>query len=980
MSELFFANLSHTPIPGKMAYDARSHLVDFEDYLRRAKKQIESVIPLAKWEMEGEYHTLSSFSVSPEDIRKVLEDKGAYELRFVNEDGELVQLALRYTYPNEQVIILDNQCEFKTARLTHYDEEEQPTVYELSVKHIPTERIGKDVLLPHYRMVLDSVDDTEEANQLLKIFFDDYTSEVRIISDDVKKREGLKKAWGIKSQKSQKTKIKLQDFKKKCVHLTKIPDEKTTLGLRPNTYVIDRQLSAIRRLKNSPLEAHRPLIRLFEGQKFARWPRLYPEQENIDEFRFLQDGFSGVDSQKEFVRLALSTPDFALLEGPPGSGKTAVITEIILQAIQRGERVLLSASTHVAVDNVIERLKDEKNPLKDEILLVRIGDEGKVSGKTAKYTLDNFVDTELRALRKSLTNRVELTEWQSTLRDTLDQSQDEAEALIRRLILNSAQIICGTTIGILQHPEIKEIKDDGRPVDPAFDMLILDEASKTTFAEFIVPALHTRKWIIVGDCRQLSPYVDVREIEVNVAASFDRVLKNDIGVKSIWRERCFKIHDGLRNANRASVIIQINDDDDRQMVFQQAINTALNVQGSKSGSKMVFDLAKFNPESQDDRLQLSCAAVVIGTEDEINSFERYLPLYCIHVDDNHPDILLARTKAIETSEKSLILTDESWEGAITWRMKKEYEKRLFAPDLRQFNKNDFDKSDFNKSDFDKSDEDSLVSKFAPLMPSKHLLTEGVNDASSDLLNVFKVGFPSILESLQFGFGRGRKIKASTKTAITHGIPKKSLRYRHVALEYQHRMHPLISEYPRGAIYGGELLLDAEGMEKKRSQFPDDERVIWIDVPDGVETGRSKSNPREADAVIARIKHLKEQLTNFPHPEGGDWTVAVLTFYRGQERELRNRLKKLTKNNRSPYKFGPLSIDLCTTDRFQGHEADVVILSYVRTKSAGFLDSPNRLNVAITRARYQMIHVGKKRFFESRKIKKKARVKKALIVF
>ena len=60
MSELFFANLSHTPIPGKMAYDARSHLVDFEDYLRRAKKQIESVIPLAKWEMEGEYCRIPS--------------------------------------------------------------------------------------------------------------------------------------------------------------------------------------------------------------------------------------------------------------------------------------------------------------------------------------------------------------------------------------------------------------------------------------------------------------------------------------------------------------------------------------------------------------------------------------------------------------------------------------------------------------------------------------------------------------------------------------------------------------------------------------------------------------------------------------------------------------------------------------------------------------------------------------------------------
>jgi len=953
MSELFYANLSDVSEfhRGAVATLAHLNLTDFEDYLHRAKKQIESIVPLATWEMEGEYHSLSSISESPDDIRKVLADKGAYELRFVNKNEELVQLAVRYTYVWEQVIILDSRCDFKTARLTHYDEEDELTVYELAVNHIPGNSIGNTLELPHYRLALDSVDDTEEANQYSKRFFDDYTSEVRIVSKDLIDKDGLKK--GMRNKRSSNSKIKHQDFKNKCIHITRIPNGKTILALRPNTYVIDRQLSAIRRLKNSPLETHRPLIRLFEGEAHAKWPSFNSGHVNIDEFRFLQDGFSGVDSQREFVRRALGTPDFALLEGPPGSGKTAVITEIILQAIERGERVLLSASTHVAVDNVIERLKDENNPLKDEILLVRIGDESKVSGKTAKYTLENFVETELRALRKSLAKRTDLTEWQVTLRDTLGQSQDEAEALIRRLILNSAQIICGTTIGILQHPEIREIKEDGRPVDPAFDMLILDEASKTTFSEFIVPALHTKKWIIVGDCRQLSPYVDVREIEVNVAASFDRMMGDDIGPKSIWRDRCFKIHDGLRNADRASVIIQIDGEEDRHRVIQQATNTALFVQGDKSGLELVCDLSQYNPGSQIDRLRLSSSGVVVGTQEEITTHERFLPLHCIHMNEDGLNILLARSEAAESSGKSFTLTDESWEGAVTWRMKKEYEKRLFTLD-------------------EKSDASALIGNLAPLMPSKPLLKEGVNDASLDLLNVFKVGFPSVLESLQFGFGRGRKL-GSTKTAITHGLPMKILKHRHVALEYQHRMHPSISEYPRESIYGGELLLDAEGIENKRSQFPEDQRVIWIDVPDGDEYGRSKSNRREADVVIARVKHLRQLLSNYPHPEGGTWTVAVLTFYRGQERELRDRLRKLTKQNRSPYKFGSLSIDLCTTDRFQGHEADVVILSYVRTRSAGFLDSPNRLNVAITRARYQMIHVGKRSFFQRSYIKKKARL-------
>ena len=49
--------------------------------------------------------------------------------------------------------------------------------------------------------------------------------------------------------------------------------------------------------------------------------------------------------------------------------------------------------------------------------------------------------------------------------------------------------------------------------------------------------------------------------------------------------------------------------------------------------------------------------------------------------------------------------------------------------------------------------------------------------------------------------------------------------------------------------------------------------------------------------------------------------------------------------------------LCTVDRFQGHEADLVLLSFVKSGSVGFLNSPNRLNVALTRARYQIVLIG-----------------------
>src|SRR5262249_14733714 len=61
-------------------------------------------------------------------------------------------------------------------------------------------------------------------------------------------------------------------------------------------------------------------------------------------------------TQREAVAGALHTPDFFLLEGLPGTGKSRVVAEIIHQATRRGERVLLLAPTAAALDRALERV------------------------------------------------------------------------------------------------------------------------------------------------------------------------------------------------------------------------------------------------------------------------------------------------------------------------------------------------------------------------------------------------------------------------------------------------------------------------------------------------------------------------------------------------------------------------------------------------------------------------------------------------
>lgn len=62
--------------------------------------------------------------------------------------------------------------------------------------------------------------------------------------------------------------------------------------------------------------------------------------------------------QREAVARALSTPDFCLIQGLPGTGKSRVAAEIIVQAAIRGERVLLLAPGPAALDRILEMLAD----------------------------------------------------------------------------------------------------------------------------------------------------------------------------------------------------------------------------------------------------------------------------------------------------------------------------------------------------------------------------------------------------------------------------------------------------------------------------------------------------------------------------------------------------------------------------------------------------------------------------------------------
>jgi hypothetical protein len=248
------------------------------------------------------------------------------------------------------------------------------------------------------------------------------------------------------------------------------------------------------------------------------------------------------------------------------------------------------------------------------------------------------------------------------------------------------------------------------------------------------------------------------------------------------------------------------------------------------------------------------------------------------------------------------------------------------------------------------------------------------DISEALAEIEDIGLPSILEVLQEGIGVERTKRPSALTAGLRTSREHDFDARFESLTFQHRMNPQISEFSREIIYGGEALKDANTIEQRDAVVGWDfgdfrSRRAWAHVIGREKGGVNEDEVKAAEALIRNfIAWAKRK--GPPNRSAKRWDVAVLSFYVKQDRAMSAMLKQLTGDERSTRflaRDAPVEIVCGTVDRFQGREADLVLLSMRNTRRVGFLDSPNRLNVAVTRARQQLIVLGNAEYFGSCRI-------------
>jgi superfamily I DNA and/or RNA helicase len=217
------------------------------------------------------------------------------------------------------------------------------------------------------------------------------------------------------------------------------------------------------------------------------------------------------DSQLAALEKMLQAQDVAFIHGPPGTGKTTTLVQVIKHTIKEQKQVLVSAPSNAAIDLLVDKLSEQG------LSVLRIGHPARVTEQSLSKTLDARIAAhanyqELRSLRKQM-EQLRSTAlkykrhfgWQEKEQrrqlmqevKSLKADADLLEFYIVNDLLQKTEAICCTLVGA-SHPVLKGKK---------FKTVFIDEAAQALEPACWIPLLKSERVIFAGDHQQLPPTI-----------------------------------------------------------------------------------------------------------------------------------------------------------------------------------------------------------------------------------------------------------------------------------------------------------------------------------------------------------------------------------------------------------------------------------------------------------------------------------------
>lgn len=640
------------------------------------------------------------------------------------------------------------------------------------------------------------------------------------------------------------------------------------------------------------------------------------------------------NSQRAAVVRALYAQDMCLLQGPPGTGKTTVIAELIWQhVIQKSlTRLLVTSETNLAVDNALEKLMNGRNIPKELarylhiIKPLRFGRSFKFEEEGKRYSVDRIekwldddyedefkYENEMSSLESAEDDSMDTSDyaedvssnavfdWMCSIADRADKSDKY------KIIIDEFATELKTPIGFTK----RYFKDKYFKYANVIGSTCSSTGSPAFAMDFarIYSTKRYEEYIRTGNYQQT--ITDIKGL-INAAKDGD----NDFSATAKLIVKRIISENNIKTVDDLDELITNPTENFKHFLFDYELKNLLRAYSINNQKKLDRYKARLCFDSQEEFnqfLTISFDTVIMDEASKATPPDLVLPL-CF-------------------GNKSIIIGDH----------------RQLPPMLNE--------RDFKESLFELND------------PKARALAEELDR--------------EFMDTSQFS-------RLILNRAVSHTIKS--------VFTEQYRMHPQINDVIKqfyinddGGLHCGLDIekVDSPNLAEPQSRFHGfshpgfisaDDHVLWVNV-DAPEL-RAESGALYNDEEVSAVKRVLDYLY---HSDGfreymDFWDeniqdiqkrnfekeIGIISFYSKQVSELRS-VKTYAQ------KLG-IRVKLNTVDKFQGMERNIVIVSTVRSNKkmhggrvlpnidSGFAKSPERLNVALSRARRLLIVVGNSDFF------------------
>ncbi|EMN25642.1 AAA domain protein [Leptospira kirschneri serovar Sokoine str. RM1] len=215
------------------------------------------------------------------------------------------------------------------------------------------------------------------------------------------------------------------------------------------------------------------------------------------------------ESQKNAVVHSVLSEDVMIIHGPPGTGKTTTLTEIVNQLVAEEKKILVSAPTNSACDLLVESISARG------ISVLRLGHPARVNEIAIHSTLDYklFHHPDGKLLNEYRKDVIEISKQAKKFKRNFGEKEREERKNLFMEVKELKKTIRSMEIGLIDslvssHPVIVSTPvASARDIleNRTFDFCVLDESSQALEPAFWIPILKSDRVILAGDHKQLPP-------------------------------------------------------------------------------------------------------------------------------------------------------------------------------------------------------------------------------------------------------------------------------------------------------------------------------------------------------------------------------------------------------------------------------------------------------------------------------------------